>query len=143
MTNTIAISSDHAGIELKAALVAFIEQSGFAALDLGPYNQHSVDYPDYANLLCNDIKHGKAIKGVLICGSGIGMSIAANRHKEIRAALVHNVETATLCRQHNDANVLVLGARFLDEATAIACLKAFLTTEFEGGRHANRVAKLG
>lgn len=142
MTMTIAISSDHAGVELKAHLVAMLQNSGFDVLDLGPSDTTSVDYPDYAKLTCNAVSEGRAARGVLICGSGIGMSIAANRFKDIRAALVHNVETATLCRQHNDANVLVLGARFLDETTATACMHAFLTTDFEGGRHANRVAKL-
>lgn len=142
-SNTIAISSDHAGVELKARLVAFLKTLDMKVIDLGPDNMDSVDYPDFANRLCANILEGLAGKGILICGSGIGMSIAANRHPHIRAALVQTAEAATLSRQHNDANVLCLGARFLNDETAKACVKAFLTTAFEGGRHAGRVGKLG
>lgn len=115
---------------------------GWNPVDLGPNSTDSVDYPDFALALADGIKASRAEYGVLICGSGIGMSIAANRHRHIRAALCHSAETAKLCRQHNNANVLVLGARIVDTATAATALEAFLTTGFEGGRHASRVAKL-
>jgi ribose 5-phosphate isomerase B len=139
----IALASDHAGVALKALLVAELGRLGYEVLDLGPMTEDSVDYPDYAAKLALAIKDKKAEKGVLICGSGIGISIAANRFPFIRAALCHSEETARLSREHNDANVLVLGARIVDEATAKAALAAFLTTEFAGGRHAGRVEKLG
>lgn len=139
----IAIAGDHAGFALKDVLKAELERLGFAALDLGPHSEASVDYPDFANALAQALADGRAKRGVLICGSGIGISIAANRHKHIRAALVHDGLGARLCRQHNDANVLCLGARLIGVDVAKDCLKVFLTTDFEGGRHQNRVAKLG
>lgn len=142
MSRIIAFASDHAGTELKTAFISKAESLGFAVEDLGPNSTESVDYPDYAHRLCQWVKADDARSGVLICGSGIGMSIAANRHEQIRAALCHNVETATLCRQHNNANVLCIGARMVDHDTALACLEAFLKTEFEGGRHARRLDKL-
>lgn len=137
--NTIAIASDHAGVELKAALM----RSVAGMHDLGPNSTDSVDYPDYANRLCEWVLAAPGRRGILICGSGIGMSIAANRHAGIRAALVGAPELAGLARQHNDANVLCLGARFVSEASAVACVEVFLNTAFEGGRHAKRVEKLG
>lgn len=139
---TIAIASDHAGFALKEALKNQLIRLGFVPLDLGTESEASVDYPDYGYKMADAIKDGKAERGILICGSGIGISIAANRHSHIRAALCHNAETASLSREHNDANVLVLGARIVDEATAEKALNAFLTTGFAGGRHAARVAKL-
>lgn len=139
----IAIASDHAGVALKALLVKDIAVLGYEADDLGPDSDASVDYPDYAEAVAAAIESGNAKFGILICGSGIGMSIAANRYPGVRAALCHSVETATLSRQHNDANILVLGARIVSEALAQDCLKAFLATEFEGGRHQRRVDKLG
>jgi len=139
----IAIASDHAGVALKALLVKEIAVLGYEADDLGTDSDASVDYPDYAEAVAAAIESGNAKFGVLICGSGIGMSIAANRYPGVRAALCHSVETATLSRQHNDANILVLGARIVSEALAQECLKAFITTEFEGGRHQRRVDKLG
>lgn len=142
MTETIAIASDHAGFSLKKTLQAELSRLGFTPLDLGAYSEASVDYPDFGNAMAEAIKAGKAERGILICGSGIGISIAANRHKHIRAALCHNAETARLSREHNDANVLTLGARIVDEATAKAALNTFLTTPFAGGRHEGRVAKL-
>lgn len=138
----IAIASDHAGVSLKEVLKRELEHLGYVPEDLGTDTLDSVDYPDFANKLAAFIKQGKAGKGVLVCGTGIGISIAANRHKEIRAALCHNALTAKLAREHNDANVLALGARVVDEETAKECLKIFLTTEFEGGRHQKRVDKL-
>lgn len=138
----VAIASDHAGVALKEVLKKELERLGHTPEDLGTNTLDSVDYPDFANTLAEAIKQGKASQGVLICGTGIGISIAANRHKEIRAALCHNTETAKLSREHNDANVLVLGARVVDEAMAKACLETFFTTEFEGGRHQRGVDKL-
>jgi len=140
---TIAIASDHAGFELKEMLKAEIAALGFAAQDLGTHNTESVDYPDYAEALVQWMKAHEGSRGVLICGSGIGMSIAANRHKFIRAALVHDGAEASLARKHNNANVLCLGERTTAENKAKEALKAFLSTEFEGGRHQRRVEKLG
>ena len=138
----IAIASDHAGFDLKAQLKQELQALGYEALDLGPDSAASVDYPDFANRLADSIKAGKAARGVLICGTGIGISMAANRHRHIRAALVHDVTGARLTRLHNDANVLCLGARLIGADVAKDCLRVFLTTDFEGGRHQNRVAKL-
>ena len=140
---TIAIACDHAGVGLKTALRQDLIAHGYTVLDLGTDGPESVDYPDFAAALAREIEAGRAARGVLVCGTGIGISIAANRHAGIRAALVHDVETAKLCRQHNDANVLALGARVTPEALARDCLAVFLTTPYEGGRHENRVAKLG
>ena len=143
MTKTpIAIASDHAGMALKDFLIKEIEKLGYTALDLGTNSMDSVDYPDYAEKLAKTITDGTSSSGVLVCGTGIGISIAANRHKEIRAALCHNSLTAQMAREHNDANVLVFGARIVDETTAKACLNVFLNTAFEGGRHQRRVDKL-
>jgi ribose 5-phosphate isomerase B len=139
---TIAIASDHGGVELKATLAGELAELGYEVLDLGTDGPDSVDYPDFAEALTDAIRGGRVQRGVLICGSGIGMSIAANRHREIRAALVHDNLSARLARQHNDANVLVMGGRFIGAEVAKDCLKAFLTTEFEGGRHDRRVGKL-
>jgi ribose 5-phosphate isomerase B len=140
---TIAIAADHGGFELKRSLVAELEAAGHQVLDLGTHSAESVDYPDMADLLAAAVKSGKARRGVIICGTGIGISIAANRHLFIRAALCHNSTDARLCRQHNDANVLALGGRTMGVEVAKDCLRTFLATEFEGGRHARRVAKLG
>ena len=140
---SIAIACDHAGVGLKTALRQDLVAHGYAVLDLGTDGPDSVDYPDFAAALAREIEAGRAGRGVLICGTGIGISIAANRHPGIRAALVHDVETTRLSRQHNDANVLALGARVTPEAVARDCLAVFLTTPYEGGRHENRVAKLG
>jgi ribose 5-phosphate isomerase B len=142
-TETIALAADHGGFELKRALKQVLSAKGFAVVDCGTENGESVDYPDYADKLVRAITGGSASRGVLLCGSGIGMSIAANRHAGIRAALVHDVETARLAREHNDANVLVMGGRLMSEDLAIRCLETFLTTPFAGGRHARRVEKLG
>jgi ribose 5-phosphate isomerase B len=142
MTETIAIASDHAGFALKSVLKRELEALGYAPLDLGTDDTASVDYPDYADRLAQAIKAGKAVRGILVCGTGIGISIAANRHQEIRAALCQDVTTARLSREHNDANVLVLGGRIVGEEVAKECLKAFLETAFAGGRHEGRVAKL-
>lgn len=139
---TIAIASDHGGYDLKQLLIEDLRAKGHEVLDLGTHGPESVDYPDYAELMAAAIKGGKAGRGILLCGSGIGISIAANRHPELRAALVHDALTARLSRLHNDANVLVMGGRILGIELAKDCLDVFLKTEFEGGRHARRVAKM-
>jgi len=139
---TIVIAADHGGVELKALLVADLRVRGFDVLDLGTDSTASVDYPDYAQALATAIVDGRARRGVLICGSGIGMSIAANRFPEIRAAVVHDHLSARLSRQHNDANVLCMGGRLIGPEVARDCLGVFLDTAFEGGRHARRIAKM-
>ncbi|AWJ89696.1 ribose 5-phosphate isomerase B [Azospirillum baldaniorum] len=141
---TIAIASDHAGYEMKAQIASWLAGAGYEVLDLGCNGPESVDYPDFATALAGAINDKRAARGVLICGSGIGISIAANRHPGIRAALVHDVTTARLARQHNDANVVALGARIIGAEIAKDCVDAFLTTDFEGGeRHSRRIAKMG
>jgi ribose 5-phosphate isomerase B len=141
--STVALAADHAGFELKDVLKGAIEQRGLEVLDLGTHDSGSVDYPDLADALAAALEQGRAGRGVLVCGTGIGISIAANRHRHVRAALCHDVTTATLARQHNDANVLVLGARVVGLHVAADSLAAFLDTPFAAGRHQRRVAKLG
>ena len=138
----IAIASDHAGIDAKDALKTVLTEWGYEVLDLGSNSAESVDYPDFADALTTAIGDGQAARGVLLCGTGIGMSIAANRKPFIRASLCHGVTDARLTRQHNDANVLVVGARTLGIETTKDCLETFLNTEFEGGRHQRRVDKM-
>ena len=137
----IAIASDHAGFELKQAVIKHLGAE--KVLDLGAGSLESVDYPDFGKAVGDAITSGKADQGIVICGSGIGISIAANRNKAVRAALCMNTEMAMLARQHNNANVLALGARLVDVATALDIVNMFFKTEFEGGRHARRVDKLG
>jgi len=139
----IAIASDHAGFALKTLLADELRAQGYAVLDLGAHDEASVDYPDYADHMAAAFGRGEATRGVLICGSGIGIEIAANRHADIRAANCLHVTMARMARSHNDANVLVLGARLIGLEVARDCLQTFLDTPFEGGRHAARVAKLG
>lgn len=139
----VAFAADHAGFDLKQALIRGFEAEGGQALDLGTHSAESVDYPDMAEALARCIAEGRAARGVIVCGTGIGIAIAANRHRHIRAAVCHDVTSARLTRLHNDANVLALGARLIGSEVAADCLRAFLATEFEGGRHARRVAKLG
>lgn len=141
---TVAVASDHAGYALKSHLVSMLKSDGYEVVDVGTDGEESVDYPVYADALVSAVQHGRASCGVLVCGTGIGMSIAANRHPGIRAALCHNVQTATMCRQHNDANVLALGSRVIAHEIAEDCVRAFLSTEFEaGGRHERRVSMMG
>ena len=140
---TVVLASDHAGVELKQQLRAVLQSRGLEVLDLGADDTGSVDYPDKADALAAALADGRAGRGVLVCGTGIGISIAANRHRHVRAALCHDVTTARLARQHNDANVLALGARIVGAGVARECLEAFLDTPFEGGRHALRIRKLG
>ncbi|OIQ93117.1 putative sugar phosphate isomerase YwlF [mine drainage metagenome] len=138
----IALASDHGGLELKTLLKEELIRQGYGVLDLGTDGTASVDYPDYADAMAAALNEGRAARGVLVCGTGIGISIAANRHAHVRAALVHDAFGARLCRQHNDANVIVFGGRTLGVEVAKDCLKIFLETAFEGGRHAARVAKM-
>ncbi len=133
------IASDHAGFALKSFLIKALAE--YNIIDLGCDSENSVDYPDFAKKLAKKIKN-KSDLGILICGSGIGISIAANRFKHIRAALCYNAKSAELSRLHNDANVICLGARLIANKTALAAVKIFFTTKFEGGRHVKRVAKL-
>jgi ribose 5-phosphate isomerase B len=139
---TIAIASDHAGVDLKSTLKEELASLGFEVLDLGTQDKESVDYPDMADALANAIEDHQASRGVAICGSGIGISMAANRHRHIRAALCHDTLSAKLAREHNDANVLALGARLIGTETARDCLRTFLNTPYEGGRHQRRVDKM-
>ncbi|WP_374379384.1 ribose 5-phosphate isomerase B [Dongia sp.] len=141
MAEKIAIASDHAGFELKTQLKQELGQLGFDVLDLGTDGPASVDYPDFAGKMAEALAAGTVQRGVLVCGSGIGISMAANRHKHVRAALCHDHLTAKLSRQHNNANVLCLGGRTTGPDVAKDCLRVFLETDFEGGRHQNRVAK--
>ena len=143
MKRPIAMASDHAGFDLKLVLKAQLEADGFEVLDLGCHDKTAVDYPAFGRRLAEAIRDGQADRGVLICGSGIGISIAANRVPAVRAALVHDALTARLCREHNDANVLCLGAQTTGIAVAKDCLKIFLATPFGEGRHAPRVRMLG
>jgi ribose 5-phosphate isomerase B len=138
----IAIASDHAAVGLKADLVAWLAECGHEVADLGPEGVASVDYPDYGYKLAEEIAAGRADYGVALCGSGIGISIAANRHPACRAALVSEPLSATLARQHNDANVIAMGARLIGIEMARACILAFLATPFAGDRHQRRVEKL-
>lgn len=139
----IAIASDHAGFALKAALCAWLRDSGHDVRDLGPDSEARVDYPDFGYRLAEQVAAGAAAHGIALCGSGIGISIAVNRHPGARCALVSEPLSAALAREHNDANIIALGARLTGEDMARACITAFLTTDFAGGRHAARVAKLG
>lgn len=142
MAVIISIASDHAGFEQKQQLAEYLRGLGHEVLDRGPENDNRVDYPDFAKLVADDVVAGTARFGVLACGTGIGMAIAANKVDGIRAANVTSPEFAALAREHNDANVVTVSARFVDMETNCAILDAFLTTEFGGGRHAGRVEKI-
>ena len=141
MPDVVAVAADHGGYELKSVLLKELAELGFTALDLGTGSLESVDYPDFAELVAAALEDGRARWGVLCCGTGIGMSIAANRHRWVRAALCHDGLTARLARQHNDANVLAMGGRILGPELAKDCLRIFFSTPFEGGRHQRRVQK--
>ena len=141
MNETVAVAADHGGYDLKSLLLPELQGLGLGVLDLGTDSRESVDYPDFADAVARAVEDGRARWGLLACGTGIGMSMAANRHRGVRAALVHDGLTARLARQHNDANVLVLGGRILGPELAKDCVKIFFATAFEGGRHARRVAK--
>ena len=142
MKSTVAIGADHAGFAYKQELVAFLEQQGYGVRDFGTYTAESADYPDFAHAVAEAVESGACAMGVLVCGSGNGVAMTANKHPNIRAALCWQPDLAALARQHNNANVLCLPERFVSSETAQACLTAFLTTEFEGGRHERRVGKI-
>ena len=140
---TVALAADHAGYELKQSLAEELVSLGYRLVDLGTNGPESVDYPDYGRAMAEALASKRAPRGVIVCGTGIGISIAANRNPAVRAALCHDSTTARLARQHNDANVLAIGARVTGLETAKDMLRAFLDTPFEGGRHGRRVEKLG
>jgi ribose 5-phosphate isomerase B len=142
MSDKIAVAADHAGFDLKTMLLPELRALGLEVLDLGTDSHDSVDYPDFAEKVAAAVEQGRVKWGLLICGTGIGMGIAANRHKGVRAAVVHDGLSARLARQHNDANVLAMGGRLLGPEEAKDCLRSFFAASFEGGRHARRVAKL-
>jgi ribose 5-phosphate isomerase B len=142
MRMKVSIASDHAGFDEKQLLVPYLNELGYEVVDRGPESADRVDYPDYAELVARDIESGLAERGILICGTGIGMSLAANKCEGIRAANVTMPEIAALCRQHNDANVICISGRFVSDEDNRAIVKAFLETEFEGGRHEQRVEKI-
>ena len=140
--NRVLLASDHAGFKLKNKIKLFLIKKGNTVLDLGTQNTNSVDYPDYAHLLSKKMNNDKNQAGILICGSGIGMVMTANKHKNIRAALCYNLKSAKLCREHNNANVMALGSRLIKTSTAIKCVNTFLKTKFDAGRHLKRVKKI-
>ena len=139
----VAVASDHAAVALKGVVAAWLAQAGHEVIDLGTHGDASVDYPDYGAALARALAEDRADRGVALCGSGIGIAIAANRHPACRCAQVSEPLSARLARSHNDANAIALGARLIGEAMAIACVEAFLETPFEGGRHQRRVDMLG
>ena len=138
----VLLASDHAGFKLKEDIKKLLLKNRNKVLDLGTKNKNSVDYPDYAHLLSRKLKNKKRQFGILVCGSGTGMVMAANKHKSIRAALCYNVKSTKLSRKHNNANVMTIGSRLTKKNVALKCVKAFLATDFEGGRHARRVKKI-
>ena len=138
----VFLASDHAGFVLKKKISKFLISKGINILDLGTKNSSSVDYPDFAHLLAKKMKAKNNDIGILVCGSGIGMSMAANRHKNIRAALCHNIKSAKLSRMHNNANVIAIGSRLTKKELALKCVKVFLKTPFDGGRHLRRIKKI-
>ena len=138
----IALGNDHRAYELKNTIIKFIESAGHTALNYGCDSAESVDYPDFAALVANAVVKGQAERGILICGSGIGMSIAANKHRGIRAALCCNPEMAARSRMHNDANILCLGSDMISAETALQIVRNFINTDFEGGRHQKRLDKI-
>ena len=138
----IFISSDHAGFKLKEEIKSHLSKKKLSFQDLGPFNNDRVDYPDYAHKVARKVKANKSNVGILVCGSGMGMNIAANRHKNIRAAQCFNLKSTKLSRLHNDANIITLGSRLLSKKLALACVIAFLNTKFEGGRHLKRIKKI-
>ncbi|HEV8123742.1 MAG TPA: ribose 5-phosphate isomerase B [Gemmatimonadales bacterium] len=142
MAEIIPIGTDHAGFHMKERLKQELVRLGYQPLDLGTMSAEPVDYPDFAHPVASMVEHGKAKRGILLCGSGQGMAYAANRHKGVRAALAWSAEIATVSRSHNDANILVLPSRFLSDDESVAILHLFLDTPFDGGRHERRVEKI-
>ena len=142
ISEKVILASDHAGFKLKEEIKKFLIKKRKKVLDLGTKNTSSVDYPDYAHLLSKKMKKSENQFGILICGSGIGMSMAANKHKNIRAALCYNIKSAKLSRQHNNANVMTIGARLIKKNIALKCVSTFLETDFNRGRHLRRIKKI-
>ena len=142
MTTSLIIGSDHAGFDYKQQLIAFLESKNIAVTDAGTHSEASVDYPDFAHIVAKAVENKEFESGILLCGSGNGVAITANHHAGIRAGLAWNTEVARLVRQHNNANVLCLPARFITIEEAKQCIEVFLETPFEGGRHERRVAKI-
>jgi ribose 5-phosphate isomerase B len=138
----IFLSSDHAGFKLKEEIKSYLSKKKISFQDMGPFNDDRVDYPDYAHKVARKVKTNKSNVGILVCGSGMGMNIAANRHRNIRAAQCFNLKSTKLSRLHNDANIITLGSRLLSKKLALACVIAFLNTKFEGGRHLKRIKKI-
>ena len=138
----IILASDHAGFKLKEEIKKFLIKKRKKVLDLGTKNSSSVDYPDYAHLLSRKMRRTQNKFGILVCGSGIGMSMAANKHKNIRAALCYDIKSTKLSRKHNNANVMTIGARLIKKNIALKCVNAFLKTDFDGGRHLRRIRKI-
>ena len=138
----ICIASDHAGYHLKNVLLDFLIKKNISIIDLGPNNNSSVDYPDFAKKVSNRVKNKKSDVGILVCGSGIGMAISANKIKGIRAALCYNLKSTRLSREHNNANIIAIGSRLTKKKDALKLVKIFLETKFEGGRHLRRVKKI-
>ena len=139
---TACIASDHAGYNLKEDIKNYLINKHVSIFDLGPFNDQSVDYPDYAKKLANRIKQKKSEVGILVCGSGTGMAISANKIKTIRAAVCYNLKSTRLCRQHNNANIIALGSRLTKKKLSLKLVEIFLKTKFEGGRHLRRVRKI-
>jgi ribose 5-phosphate isomerase B len=142
MPQTVSIGSDHAGYDLKVLVTEHLAERGFTVMDVGPYDTESVDYPDYAVKVAGAVLGGEADAGILICGTGIGMCMTANRFKGIRAALCHDHFTASATRRHNDANILCLGGRLIGPDLAMEIVDTFIDTPFEGGRHERRINKI-
>lgn len=142
LSKPIAIGSDHAGFDYKEQLISFLEGKGLSYKDFGPFSKDSVDYPDYAHPVAAAVESGECAFGILLCGSANGVAITANKHQQVRAGICWGDEIAQLVRQHNDANILCIPARFVREQDAEKMVSTFITTPFEGGRHANRVGKI-
>jgi ribose 5-phosphate isomerase B len=142
MSKSIAIGSDHAGFELKEKLMAYLQSKSVQVINKGCFSEERADYPDYAHLVAKEVLDNKDITGILLCGSGNGIAMSANKHAGIRAALCWNSEITELARLHNDANILVLPARYISYEEAIKCIDVFIATAFEGGRHQNRIEKI-
>jgi ribose 5-phosphate isomerase B len=142
MPELIPVGADHAGYQMKERLVAELRSLGYEPVDIGTHSAESVDYPEFAHEVASRVEHHEASRGVLLCGTGLGMAYAANRHRGVRAAVAWSPEVARLAREHNDANVLILPSRFVSEEEGVEILKAWLGAEFVGGRHSRRVAKI-
>ncbi len=138
----VSIGSDHAGFELKTTIVSFLESKGIKVTDFGPFSEERADYPDYAHPVAKSIENKEVDLGILICGSGNGINMTANKHQEIRSALCWQEDIAEMARLHNNANIIALPARYISEETALNCVDLFISTDFEGGRHQARVDKI-